>query len=384
MNLKLIIISEIISPYRIPVFNSLSTHHGLDLHVIFLAETDPTQREWAVYKDEMKFSYQVLPSWRRRYAKRNVLLNRGMSVALERVKPDVIVCGGYNYLASWQALAWARKNRVPFLAWVESTTQDKRANHRLTEFLKKIFMSRCQAFVVPGKSSLQYVRDFDISEASIFVAPNAVDTEFFARKAAHARAETEFHRGRLLLPRRYFLYVGRLVKEKGIRDLIEAYEKLSPALRREIGLVFVGNGSDKAVFEHQVSRMKCGTVKFVGFVQREELPYYYALSEACVLPTHSDPWGLVVNEAMACGLPIIVTDVAGCAMDLVEDRWNGFVTSACHPDGLAHAMESLVNNQDMKSIMSQHSQERILRYSPQSCAAGIASAVRSLEGLSHA
>ncbi len=68
-----------------------------------------------------------------------------------------------------------------------------------------------------------------------------------------------------------------------------------------------------------------GAVCFPGFAQREDLAGLYALAEALVLPTHSDPWGLVVNEAMACGLPIIVSSVAGCAADLVEDGWNGYV-----------------------------------------------------------
>jgi hypothetical protein len=105
---RLVILTEIISPYRIPLFNALVQYEEVDLHVIFLAETDPTLRDWHVYKNEIRFSYEVLPSWRKRFGRYNWLLNRGVGHALSKSAPDLILCGGYNYVASWQSLIWAR------------------------------------------------------------------------------------------------------------------------------------------------------------------------------------------------------------------------------------------------------------------------------------
>src|ERR1043165_10247910 len=90
MKRKLAIVTEIIAPYRIPVFNALARRNDIDLHVVFLAETDKTQRQWQVYKDEIRFSYQVLRSWRRRFGKYHCLLNWGMRKALKQFCPDVI------------------------------------------------------------------------------------------------------------------------------------------------------------------------------------------------------------------------------------------------------------------------------------------------------
>lgn len=104
MSRRLVILSEIIAPYRIPVFNALARHEGIDLHVMFLAESDPELRDWLVYKDEIRFSYQVLPSWRQRFGGYNLLMNRGLKAALRQAAPDIILCGGYNYLASWQSV----------------------------------------------------------------------------------------------------------------------------------------------------------------------------------------------------------------------------------------------------------------------------------------
>jgi glycosyltransferase involved in cell wall biosynthesis len=375
MKRKLVILSEIIAPYRIPVFNALARHGHIDLHVIFLAETDATLRQWHVYKDDIRFRYQVLPSWRRRIGKHNILLNRGLTSALRKASPDAILCGGYNYVASWQSLFWARRHNVPFLLWVESTTRDLRSGFGLVKFLKAKFMHQCAAFVVPGKASFDYVMGHGAPEESIFTAPNAVDTEFFAERSEVVRKDAAAHRRMLPLPSRFFLFVGRLVRDKGVFDLLEAYRLLAPELRAEIGLVFLGDGEARPQLERQAKAIAPGTVVFPGFAQREQLASYYAVAETFVFPTHTDPWGLVVNEAMACGLPVISSSVAGCVADLVDDRWNGRLVTAQDRQQLTDAMEELANNPEMRSRMGERSRERIAHFSPEACAAGIADAV---------
>ena len=374
MKRRLVILSEIIAPYRIPVFNVLARHEEIDLHVIFLAESDPELRDWVVYKDEIHFSYQVLRSWRKRFAGHSLLLNRGLKAALQQAAPDVILCGGYNYLASWAALRWAAKHRTPFILWVESTEQDFRSRNWIVEFLKTRFLKRCSAFVVPGKSSFQYVKNYGARDEEIFTAPNAVDSELFFQKATAVRQDAVIQRKSLQLPPRFFLFVGRLVREKGVFDLLEAYGKLTPELRATVGLVFAGSGKASAELVRRAGLISPGRIQFSGFVHREQLASYYALAEAFVFPSHTDPWGLVVNEAMACGLPVIASDAAGCTADLVEDNWNGRVVRRGDVAQLASAMEELGRDSTLRARMGNHSRERILRYSPEACADGIARA----------
>jgi len=374
--IRLVVLTEIIAPYRIPVFNALARQDGINLHVMFLAENDPQLRQWLVYKDEIRFSYQVLPSRRHRVLGLNLLLNRGLKNGLRQASPDAILCGGYNYLASWQAQSWARKNRVPFVLWVESTDRDRRSRKRVVESLKAKFMAGCSAFVVPGKSSFEYVRNFGVLEEDIFTAPNAVDIELFAQRAAAVRQDAALHRQALKLPSRFFLSVGRLVPEKGVFELLEAYGKLAAELRAEIGLVFVGEGTARQELARRGSNIVPGSIQYAGFAQREQLASYYALADVFVFPSHSDPWGLVVNEAMACGLPVISSDAAGCTADLVEDGWNGRVVRGGEVGELVSAMEDLARDTGARVRMGSHSRERILRYSPEACAVGIANAVR--------
>lgn len=374
---KLVIVTEIIAPYRIPVFNALALRREIDLRVIFLAENDPSLRQWRVYKDEIKFSYEVLPSWRRRFGRHNVLINRGVLSALNKIRPNVLLCGGYNYLASWESAFWARVHRVPLLLWSESTALDRRRGHRLVEFMKARFLSLCRAFVVPGRSSLQYLKDLGIRDQRIFTAPNAVDTRLFAALAEQASRDEFQVRARHSLPLRYFLYVGRWVRAKGVFDLVQAYAQLDDEVRAKVGLVFVGDGADRSELIERALRITPGTIQFPGFVHREGLAELYALADALIFPTHSDPWGLVVNEAMSCGLPVIVTRVAGCMADLVQDGWNGFVVPPGNPSQLAAAMARLAGDSELRMEMGSRSKDRVRAYSPAAWAEGLVKAVES-------
>ena len=371
MKRRLVVITEIIAPYRIPVFNALAGREEIDLHVIFLAETDSSMRQWRIYSDEIRFSYEVLPSWRTRLGRYNILVNHNVGSALSDAHPDVILCGGYNYLASWQAVRWAKRNHVPFLLWSESTGSDRRSQHALVESLKQTFLRNCDGFVVPGKSAREYVQQMGAADQNVFVAPNAVDIAVFGNSES-ARARAPRLRGELGLPDRYFLYVGRLVKEKGLLDLLAAYQQLTPELREQVGLVIAGDGPLRADLEALARSIFPGAIHFAGFVHRDELVNYYSLAECLVFPTHTDPWGLVVNEAMACGLPVICTTVAGCAADLVKT--GGRVVTPGDVAQMSFAMQEIACDSSLRERMAQDNRSLIQNFSPEACAAGIANA----------
>jgi glycosyltransferase involved in cell wall biosynthesis len=247
----------------------------------------------------------------------------------------------------------------------------------LVESLKQNFLHNCDGFVVPGKSALEYMQQGGVSPAKVFVAPNAVDNDLFSAREQIARGDSIRLRGELALPGRYFLFVGRLVKAKGVVDLLEAYGSLDSELRSRVGLVFAGDGAMRAELEALSRSIFPGAVHFPGFVHRDELASYYALGECLVLPTHSDTWGLVVNEAMACGLPVICTDVAGCAADLVKS--NGHLVAARNPRQLADAMQEIATDPELRGHMSRESRKLVQEYSPNLCATGISEAAWAMQ-----
>lgn len=381
MKRRLLILTEIISPYRIPLFNALAQHPDVDLHVIFLAETDPTLRQWQVYKNEIHFSYEVLPSWRRRFGGYNMLINRGVTGALLRSAPNLILCGGYNYVASWQSLRWARGHKIPFVLWSESNAKDLRHGHALVELLKNEFLRECGGFVVPGQAAREYLcANKKIKDDIVFTAPNAVDNDLFRTAAAVARHNAGTHRRELGLPTRYFLFAGRLVPEKGVFELLAAYAKLEESMRQHVGLVFVGDGESRRQLEQQAAAISPGVIRFAGFAQREQLAIYYALAEALVLPTYADTWGLVVNEAMACGLAVILSRAAGCAAELVMEGWNGLLVSPRDVSSLTLAMRSLANQSELSASMGANSARHIAHYSPNDWVRGIVDMVEAKAG----
>jgi glycosyltransferase involved in cell wall biosynthesis len=377
---RVVLLTEIIAPYRIPVFNVLAARDDINLHVIFLSETDPTLRQWLVHKDEIRFTYEVLSSVRRRVGSYSFLLNRGLTKALDRAHPEVIICGGYNYIASWQALRWANRNTIPFILWTESTSLDQRNHHSWIEALKRWFLTHCEGFLVPGLSSRNYLRELGVPDDSIFTAPNAMDLGFFTEAAREAKINAATIRQEFSLPERYFLNVGRLVPIKGVIELLDAYAKLDADVRARVGLVLVGDGALKAELTRKAALISPGTVRFPGFLQKDRLPEIYALADAFVFPTLSDPWGFVVNEAMACGLPIIASDVAGCVADLVHDGENGLIVPARDVGALSDAMGKLAADGRLRARMADSSSGLILDHSPSAWAEGVSKAVQWVTG----
>jgi len=244
--------------------------------------------------------------------------------------------------------------------------------------MKARFLRLCRAFVVPGKSSLQYLKELGIEDQRIFTAPNAVDTALFAELAEEAGRNRPQVHARHSLPSRYFLYVGRLVAAKGAFELVEAYGRLDSEIRAQVGLVCVGDGADRSELMERAARIHPGTIQFPGFVHREGLPEFYGLADVLVFPTHSDTWGLVLNEAMSCGLPAISTNVAGGVADLVQDGWNGFVVQPGDASQLAAAMARLAVDAELRAKMGSRSRERIETYSPAAWAEGLVKAVETV------
>jgi len=216
----------------------------------------------------------------------------------------------------------------------------------------------------------------------IFTAVNAVDNALFADAAASARKNDLQLRTELGLPQRYFLFAGRLVKEKGVFDLLAAYAKLTESVRSEIGLVFAGDGASRPMLQAESAKISPGAIRFTGFAQREQLGCYYALADMLILPTYTDTWGLVVNEAMACGLGVVVSEVAGCAADLVTDQWNGRLVRPGDVSSLTSILESFARQPELCSSCGANSRSRISQYSPDQWAAGILSMVHAA-GVAH-
>jgi glycosyltransferase involved in cell wall biosynthesis len=367
--MRILILTEIPAPFRIPLFNALSRAPDVELQVAFLAEEDPRRTHYRVYRDEFTFDEVVLRGAGLRRGGRWLMLNRGVLRLIRRTRPDVIVAGGWNQPAYWQALLAARATRTPALLWVESTASDARVGGATAQRIRRLALRLAAGFVVPGSASREYLRGLGVAAAQIAVAPNAVDLEIFGKRVEAARAERNALRERLGLDGCVFLYVGRLDAEKGLDVLLGAMRDV-PAT-----LAVIGSGP----LEDEIRASAGQGVRVLGPLARDELVPWYAAADAFVLPSRSEPWGMVLNEAAAAGLALVATDAVGAAHDLIEPggNGNGFRVPVDDEAALAEALAALAGDPELRRRLGARSHELAERFRPEAWADAVSAAARS-------
>ena len=346
--MRLALLTEIPAPYRIPLFNALSER--LDLRVLFLAERDPRRGFYELHRDEWRFDHRVLRGPQLRRGARWLVLNRGVLRELRRFRPDSVAVGGWNQPAFWVALAYCRARRIPLLVWIESTARDARSEARPLALARAAMVRGASGAYVPGTAAADYARSLGVE--LVETAPNAVDASIFER-AAVDRSERNGCT---------FLYVGRLDREKGLGTLLEAFRDVPGEL------VLVGEGAD----EERLRGLAGESVRFEGPKERDELIAYYRDADVFVLPSHSEPWGMVLNEAAAAGLPLVATEESGAAQDLIDG--NGFRVPADDVPALRDALRRLADDSELRREYGARSLELAKRFTPEAWAEGVASA----------
>lgn len=370
------ILTDIIAPYRIPVFNRLAEYDDLDLEVFFLAENS-SLRNWRVEKERIRFKYEVLPgrAVSRTYQNGSLFFNPTISARISRGSFDRVLFGGYHHPSYWLALAYCKAARKQTILWSESNLRDYRIQTRVRTQFKSILISSFDRYVVPGTTHLDYLKSFGVVREKIWIAPNAVDVEFFSSQSALYRANKETIKSSLAITGDVILFVGRLIDEKGMRDLLLAFEKIVQHHRTT--LVVVGSGPDENFYKRFAQERNLPVI-FTGFQQQSDLPKFYGIADIFAFPSHSDPWGLVLNEAMAAGLPVVVSSAPGAVDDLVCDGENGYI----HPPGdwtaIADALKKLLSEPDLRVKMGMRSAQIIMGYTPEKCAEGLYLAISGL------
>ncbi|OGX15718.1 MAG: hypothetical protein A2166_03040 [Omnitrophica WOR_2 bacterium RBG_13_41_10] len=372
MQIKVIILTETISPYRIPVFNEIAQNLKEQFLVLFLGKTEKRQR-WKIYKERIKFRYEVLPNILfQKKGSTPYFFNPTIFYKLIKYSADTVIVSGYYQPSSFFTIAYTRLFRKPLILWCESTRYDERYNHPMIEAYKRWFVRNCAGYIVPGKASFEYLILLGAEPKKIHLAPNAVDNDYFTQASDKYREDQEQFRQSKGYPKKVFLYVGHLIDQKGISDLLKAFQILSKE-QPHLGLVLIGNGEGEKRYRNFCRDNQIKNVFFEGFVHQETLPRYYAVADIFILPTHTDRWGLVLNEAMASKLPVISSSVAGAAGDLIINGENGYTYEKGNIEELMETLKKALNSN--RELMGKKSYEIIQNFSPQRCALGVLEAL---------
>ena len=306
------------------------------------------------------------------YERRQTRSAAELRAQLDALDPASVVCVGYADPEVQTAAAWALRRRVPLVTCSDSTWDDE-PRSRVREALKRRLVDAFDAALVAGARSASYMESLGMPRDRLFRPWDVVDNAHFeARRTGGAGW------GGPGLASPYFLCVARFVPKKNLLGLIDAYRSYAVASAGGAWpLVLSGSGPLEAALRERVREAALGDhVHFPGFLQYDELPGCYAGAGAFVLPSVSDQWGLVVNEAMAAGLPVIVSRRCGCAEDLVVDGENGFTFDPGSPATLSELLARMASMAPgNRRAMGERSRERVRVYSPKAFAEGLRRAI---------
>jgi glycosyltransferase involved in cell wall biosynthesis len=218
---------------------------------------------------------------------------------------------------------------------VELATQHYSASR---QFMRRLLVKRASAFVAYGSKAKEYLVRLGAAPAKVHIGINTVDTGFFSEETSKLRATMDQAQVK------HLLYIGYLVPRKNVRRVIDIIEDLSMT-RKDFVLDILGDGSEKTLLEKTVLEKNLSdVVKFHGFIQRNNLPYYFAQSTCFLFQTDFDVWGLVLNEAMAAGLPVLASLNAAATYDLITDGETGFAVDYNDKKSILEKINLLLDN----------------------------------------
>jgi glycosyltransferase involved in cell wall biosynthesis len=301
---------------------------------------------------------------------------RRMDGALDAERPDVVVVPGWSSTSGFAMLSWAQRMKVPAIVMSESTMFDfQRSWWR--EAIKRRIVKAFAAAVVGGQHHARYLAALGMPRSRIFIGYDAVDNFHFECGSDKARSNKSRLRAQLGLPDYYFLASARFVAKKNLGRLIEAFSVYRrTASTNAFHLVLLGDGELRKDIERQIASLGLASqVHLLGFKQYNDLPIYYGLASAFIHSSTMEQWGLVVNEAMASGLPVVVSNRCGCVPDLVHNGRNGITFDPLDVEALAAAMSRVADPSCDRETMGKQGRDIVSAFGPAAFATGLSTAV---------
>ena len=322
-------------PARLHALQRELARHGHDLRVIEIAGLG-SPYAFARMETDRPLWWDCLFPERTAESVRGSEARRALWRRLDETDPAVVVAGAIAFPSGATALAWGRRRRRGVVI-MDNARQADVPRGPLTQHVKRHLYALVDGMLLPSPAWADDYEAWGVPRRKQFYGLNVIDDDAFATRAEEARREAPQRREALGLPPQFFLGVGRQIRCKRWETLVDAYGRYRRA-GGTWGLVLVGNGPERSTLEARVGTDAVGAVSFVDFLEPGPLTELYGLASALVLPSEQETWGLVVNEAMASGLPVLVSRTCGCASTLVRDGQNGWTFDAGDVDALTERM----------------------------------------------
>jgi len=387
---KLAILTSHPIQYQAPLFKKMADNPQLGVVVYFRNRPIEYDREFG---RELKWDIPLLEGYSSKFLTNKFLIFN----ELRHGNFDALLIYGWNSWVNWFTVLSAKVLGVRILMVGENPLNQELLKPKWKIFIKKILFRKIlfpwvSAFLYIGEENRRFYKFYGVPDKKLFFAPYAVDNDRFVESGKLLSENRKSLRKELRIDEKdiVILFVGKLIYKKHPFDLLRAYELLNMGksdlpninvnVRRsdfqKFNLIFVGDGILRPELENYVKIHNLKNVFFLGFKNQTELPEYYTIADIFVLPSGvGETWGLVVNEAMCFGLPIIVSDVVGCGPDLVKHGENGYIYPVGNIEKLTDYLEDLIKNPAKRTAFGKKSFEIIQNYSYEKDIEGILAAL---------
>jgi glycosyltransferase involved in cell wall biosynthesis len=364
--------------YQAPLFRLLARR--LDLDVVFMMRQTPKGQAASGFGVEFEWDTPLVGGYRHVFANnvaaspssshRNGIVLNGHESLLSSLRPHVLMTMGWFPRGYLQVVRWAKRMKVPLVCRGESNLL---SGGSLVKRISKLFyfprfFRQFDAFAVIGRRNREFYRHYGVPEEKLHDAPYSIDTPFFEN--AFAR-----HRAPVRKPGPWRIgFAGKLITKKRPIDLVSAATVCKSKSR--IQLVIIGDGPLRPTLD-ALARKSRIDIEFRGFLNQSEIvPRGYADLDAIVLPSgENETWGLVINEAMTGGIPAIVSDMVGCAPDLIEPDQTGYVFESGKTNQLAQSIDRLVARLESGHDFAPAVRAQISKYSLEKTVDGVVEAL---------
>ncbi|GMU65510.1 MAG: hypothetical protein AMXMBFR36_17840 [Acidobacteriota bacterium] len=366
--MKLVVVGTHPVQYQAPYLSALASAPRVDLAVLYAFLPTPDEQSkgfggsfaWDVPVLD-GYRWREIPGIRRRGASPHAFTSLSapsIGTTLEEEAADAVLVTGWHSRVLVQSVTSARARRIPVL--IRGDSNDLRRRPVWVRLAQRALFSRIRAFLAVGVANRRLYEARGVAPDAIFSAPHAVDNARFSRAAGQLRSRRRELREAWGIPPddTVLLFAGKLESKKRPADLLDA---LGATRRERLGLrvLIAGSGQLESDLRRQ-ARDRRLPVTFAGFLNQTEMPRAYAAADALVLPSDAgETWGLVVNEAMASGLPAIVSDRVGCREDLVEEGTTGFSFPCGDALALSACMSAVASDPERMTAMGEAARRRV-------------------------
>lgn len=377
--------------YHAPWFRALAATEGLEPEVIYCHQATENQQAAAGFGVQFAWDIPLLEGYRYRFlhnsaAQPAVTTFAGVNTPeiatiIAQEKFAAVLVNGWHYRSAWQAIRACWRTRTPVLVRSDSHLHTPR--HPLKKVAKwpfyRWFVRKFDACLAAGTWAREYFLHYGASPAKIFTSPHTIDVARFARAAESLRVQRAALRQEwgLAADAVVFLFVAKFVDKKRPADFIAALAQAAARNPRICGLM-VGDGPLRALCEAQ-AKTQGAPIAFAGFLNQSQITKAYAAADMLIMPSDGgETWGLVVNEALACGVPCLVSDAVGCGPDLIRRQETGEVFPLGAVTTLAERVAYYAHQPDLLHQMSLAAHRQAQTFTPEGGVFGVQQALAAL------